>query len=155
MFVSALSGVRQDRPLKYETTRPISAPKLRSNSPKGAARVKVEGSKVAITGQGKTPAIGFTANESINRVLQENKALEMDMDLSLEDFNYDDYMKTEKEKSRADKELEQLMRVDIKKPESVKQYEENMVILQEMEQNFKQSTLDLQKKLGLPIDGFV
>ena len=48
-----------------------------------------------------------------------------------------------------------LCEVDIKKPESVKQYEENMVILQEMEQNFKQSTLDLQKKLGLPIDGFV
>ena len=155
--VTVIGGVKQERPLKYETTRPVSAPKERSSSPKGAAKVKVSGTKVTVKdNMGKPPPVpAINSNHSLNDVINENLTAHTDSTLTLEDFNYDDYMNSQKEKTRAEKELEELIKVDIRKPESVLQYEGDLRELQEMEQNFRLTTLDLQKKLGLPADGLV
>ena len=175
---------KQDRPMKYETTRPVSGSKSRSDirpsrqssasstsSSKRASgpNVKVQGSKVTPNEFKLANKTQYSAMDSINKVNDENtfavaeptpqsqnsaihvktaEDLYDDYDASSDEFEYP-------EKPEIDPSIAHLLRVDVKKPESVIQYEQDMENLKEMEAEFQRTTLNLQKQLGIPPEGMV
>ena len=45
--------------------------------------------------------------------------------------------------------------INIDKPQSVIEYDKEVIRMAQMENDFKQTTLDLQKKLGISKDGLI
>lgn len=156
-------GSKQERPLKYETTRPVSAPKSKTNNDKPTngtkgSKVNIQGSKVTQDNV-KVGRTTYNATESINRVKEENKLAsksENALDISYEEYIYDDDEDSEEEeRPEVDPDIAHLLRVDIKKPESVIRYEDEVARMKLMEEEFQRTTLSLQKKLGIASSGLV
>ena len=65
------------------------------------------------------------------------------------------YEESELGSHEMEKESQPLMKVNIKQPESVVRFEEDLNKMAQMEDDFRKTAIDLQKKLGIPASGAV
>lgn len=139
---AVLSNPKQpERPLKYETTRPVSGTKSANSRPSSATKkqtdTKLKGSKVALVQNGTT---------AVKPLQSEDK-----MAVSFED--YEDLLATED--NDVDPDIGPPMKIDITKPQSVVKFEREIEMMRKMEHDFQRTTFALQKKLGIGSDGIV
>ncbi|KAL8570466.1 hypothetical protein ACOMHN_034501 [Nucella lapillus] len=124
-----------DRPLKYETTRPVSG--KRASSAKAR-----KGSASSMEAQLQTN------NNNVNNASEGTHTL----NVSFAEFVPED---DEMEPASQTPPISVRVRNAVTRPECVDKFSEDLRHMEEMEAQFKMDTLSLQRKLGLPQSGIV
>ena len=146
----ASGGASEERPLKYETTRPVSGKKSLANK---ARRHSTSGSSPTRPGA-KASANTNTNADSAQEDLQEN--LNNSTAEQVPPF-YEDLEEEDQPSDLAAGRPPISVRVKnaITRPESVDKFSDDLRNMEEMEKMFKKNTAALQKKLGLPENGMI
>lgn len=161
-----LTEARPERPMKYETTRPVSGNKHRPASGTSATRGRLRSAPVrrpAPTSINRKELHNRTGlDHNIEPQNDENHEPEMQNteNQSAEDSFTDSRVTAEHHDENDDgddtavKEKPPL-KVKVKKAHPMDQFVEDLRLVGEMELEFKKSAIELQKKLGLESSGFV
>ncbi|KAL4234297.1 hypothetical protein ACF0H5_005948 [Mactra antiquata] len=162
-----ITETRPERPLKFETTRPISGNKrgiVRSNiAQRGRIRSAPARRLAPTTVKKKELHIRSNTDENDNNFDNDDN-YEPELQ-NLDPGNHDNYSPRENyhgnnftsDKHNENDIVEEKppIKVKVKKGHEMDQFVEDLKLMTEMEQDFKKSTLQLQKKLGLETGGIV
>ena len=170
-FLISVNG-KSNRPLKYETTRPGSSSNKNRRVQSATARMTGNNAKIKSNGLPngtnivpKNSDIIFRTEIPINQVEElesintpnnsikqntngEAKGSQLKPSRPFSAFGSTDSLNVERR--NIDNVSEKL-----KKPASVVQFEQDVMDMNKMEQEFKKTTVDLQKKLGITTQGIV
>jgi hypothetical protein len=166
VVVAEMDEDRGDRPLKYETTRPVSGKRASSASGKlhkGLTfSATVQGNAQQPPSQPSNPAGSHLPNEnqhhnsptnSLNNSMnaahmqQQQQHQVPAFDENLEDYVYDPATQRPPISVRVHN--------AITRPECVDRFTADLQNMEQMEDAFRKNTLSLQKKLGLPENGMI
>ena len=147
VVVVASGGASEERPLKYETTRPVSGKKSVANKDR---RHSTSGSSP--TRQG---AKANTSADSAQEDLQENlnNSTAEQVPPFYEDLEEEEDQPSDLAAGRPP--ISVRVKNAITRPESVDKFSNDLRNMEEMEKMFKKNTAALQKKLGLPENGMI
>ena len=136
----------QERPLKYETTRPISG---KQKSAINTTKVRRNSAPSQRTGAPSTVLKKELHNRGepdyMDEVEKENHVENQSNHMTADDDGGEEEMISEKPP----------MSVKVKKSHPMDKFMNDLRMIDEMEQNFKKSAIDLQKRLGIETDGIV
>ena len=148
VVVVASGGASEERPLKYETTRPVSGKK----SANKARRHSTSGSSPTRPGaKASTNANTDSAQEDLQENLNNSAAEQMPP--FYEDLEEEEDQPGDLAAGRPP--ISVRVKNAITRPESVDKFSNDLRNMEEMEKMFKKNTAVLQKKLGLPENGMI
>ncbi|XP_076470463.1 uncharacterized protein LOC143300577 [Babylonia areolata] len=134
-------GRSGERPLKYETTRPVSGKRGSS------ARTRQ-------TSASSTDAMP-QFNSNLNANCADDSTHHHQNDASFADQTFDDLEDGEAEAELSQPPISVRVKNAVARPGSIDQFSQDLQAMEQMEAVFKMNTLALQKKLGLPDSGMV
>ena len=149
VYFSAFITQKNERPMKYETTRPVSGKKTSTHRLKSASEGNI-GQKTFIA----IPLVPeYNECQYVNEDDENNRNDESDKDnTDVHDVDYDSDLDLEAYNKPPIK-----VRVDSaqKRPAHMDKFVKELQTMEAMEKDFKKSALQLQKKLGINFNGMV
>ncbi len=146
--------------MKYETTRPISA-KLPRQRIASANHRRPAPTSAGLHSSGKTAAwvgVRKISDSSDNLHTPKDVGLEYgdeNIEYDLSSNNADSSTNGQNVQFAQNNRDAPVMHINIKTPESVVRYEDDVKRMKDLEGDIRRTTLQLQKKLGIDINGLV
>lgn len=141
-----ITEARQERPLKYETTRPVSGKSKPSTT--SAAHVR----------RNSAPSHQANAPAAISKKELHSKDEPVQSDMDRNENNSEDqsgHVTADNQEEEVLSSEKPPMSVKVRKGHPMDQFMNELRMADEMEQNFKKSAIELQRRLGIETDGFV
>ena len=132
---------KADRPLRYETTRPISG------KPRPITSTRERRNSV--------PSRRTSAPATFSKKELHSKDEPVDLRIETEFEDQSGHVTADSQEEEILTNEKPPMSVKVKKGHPMDKFMNDLRMIDEMEQNFKKSAIDLQKRLGIETDGFV